>query len=151
MKRSELIQRVRALTRDLTNSIFREDDIIAFINEGINRFKQIIPELKSVPKLLVQEQEPYPIPEEYHHLLSIYSAGRCFGQDERHYQATTFMNEFEVKLAELEEAISNGDVILTDKDGVPVEMKDNVIDYVDLSAYWKKKHTDLDLGVEGVE
>lgn len=139
MKRLEIIQRVRAYTRDLTNSIFREYDIIAFINEGINRFKQTLPQLKSTPKLLAQNQEPYPIPEEYHHLLAVYSAARCFGQDERHYQATTMMNEFEIKLEELRQKVENGDIVIVDPvTGEEIET-DNVVDYVDLNAYWGSK------------
>lgn len=140
MKRSELIQRVRSLTRDFSNSIFREQDIVDFMNEGINRFKQIIPELKGTPKLLAREQEPYPIPEEYHHLLSVYSAARCFGQDERHYQATTLMNEFEVKLDELKQAVESGDVTLIDPEtGEEIELGMNDVDYVNLDAYWGNK------------
>lgn len=143
MKRSELIQRVRAYTRDLTNSIFREDDIIAFINEGINRCKQIMPQLKSTPKLLTQQQEPFPIPEEYQHLLAVYSASRCFSQDERHYQATTLMNEFEIKLEELRQKVENGDITIIDPvTGEEIE-GDNVIDYVDLSAYWGNRRSDV--------
>lgn len=149
MKRSDIIARVRALTRDFSNSIFREQDIIDFINEGINRFKQIIPELKSTPKLLFREQEPYPIPEEYHHLLAVYASSRCFSQDERHYQATTLMNEFEVKLEELQSAIQAGNIIITDEDGNPIEAGNNKIDYVDLEAYWGKRNIE-DSGVEGV-
>lgn len=144
MKRLELIQRVRALTRDFSSSIFREQDIIDFINEGINRFKQVIPELKSIPKLLQKDQEPFPIPEHYHHLLAVYSASRCFGQDERHYQATTLMNEFEVKLDELKQAIENGDVVLKDPiTGEDIAVEYNNIDYIDLEPYWGIKGRDL--------
>ena len=35
MNRLQIIQRVRAITRDFTNSIFREQDIIDFINEEL--------------------------------------------------------------------------------------------------------------------
>lgn len=142
MKRLEITQRVRAYTRDLTNSIFREDDIIAFTNEGINRFKQTLPQLKSTPKLLAQNQEPYPIPEEYHHLLAVYSAARCFGQDERHYQATNMMNEFEVKLEELRQKVENGDIVIVDPvTGEEIEV-DSMLEYVDLKAYWGSKRRD---------
>ena len=147
MKRLELISRVRTLTRDFSNSIFREQDIIDFINEGINRFKQVMPVFKITPKLLVAEQEPKPIPEEYQHLLAVYSASRCFGQDERHYQATTLMNEFEAKLYELKQGFENGDIEIIDPiTGLPMNI-DNVIDYVDLKAYWGSKETDLEEGV----
>lgn len=137
MKRLELIRRVRSLTRDFSNSIFREQDIVDFINEGINRFKQIIPELKGEPKLLTQQQEVKLIPEEYQHLLAVYSTSRCFNQDERHYQATTYMNEFEVKLDELKQAVDNGDIVITNPDtGEAIESGSGSVDYVNLNSYW---------------
>lgn len=148
MRRNQLIARVRSLTRDFSNSIFREQDIIDFINEGIGRFKQIIPEFSGMERLLVQEQEPTLIPEHYHHLLAIYATSRCFGQDERHYQATTYMNEFETKLDELKESIMNGDIVITDPDtGLPMEVGMNAIDYVNLEPYWgiKKKPIGFDV------
>lgn len=144
MNRLKLVQRTRTLTRDFSNSIFRETDIIDFINEGISRFIQVLPELKNTPKLLVNEQEPKPIPEQYQHILAVYSASRCFSQDERHYQATTLMNEFEVKLEEFKQAVLNGDVVLVDEDGNPIENENNTVEYVDLSAYWKKTKTNDD-------
>lgn len=139
MKRLELIRRVRSLTRDFSNSIFREQDIIDFINEGISRFVQLVPQLKGLDPLLVQEQEPGLIPEEYQHLLSVYSASRCFLQDERYYQSTTLMNEFETKIDELKSAIENGDIEIIDPiTGVGIEF-DNPISYVDLEPYWNVK------------
>lgn len=136
MKRLELIRRVRSLTRDFSNSIFREQDIIDFINEGIDRFKQIIPELKGVEKLLANNQEVILIPEEYQHLLSVYATSRCFNQDERHYQAVNYMNEFETKLYSLKDSIDNGDVIITDEEGNVVEAGSGSVDYVNLESYW---------------
>ena len=144
MNRLKLVQRTRALTRDFSNSIFRETDIIDFINEGINRFIQVLPELKNTPNLLVNEQEPKPIPEQYQHILAVYSASRCFSQDERHYQATTLMNEFEVKLEEFKQAVLNGDIVLVDGDGNPIVNENSTVEYVDLSAYWNKTKTSDD-------
>lgn len=147
MQRSQIVQRVRALTRDFSNSIFREQDIIDFINEGIDRMRQVIPELKNLTYLLTSQQEPTLLPSRYHHLLAVYSTARCFGQDERHYQATTHMNEFEVKLDELKTAIMNGEIVITDPDG-NVVIVDLPIDYVDLKPYWNKRVVDI---VEGVD
>lgn len=144
MNRLKLIQRTRAMTRDFSNSIFREQDIADFINEGVNRFIQVVPQLKGIPTLVVSEQEPHPIPEQYQHILAVYSASRCFSQDERHYQATTLMNEFEVKLDELKQAILNGDIILTDENGIPIPDTSAEPEYVNLSAYWKKNPTESD-------
>ena len=146
MQRVQIIQRVRALTRDFSNSIFREQDIIDFINEGVDRMKQVIPELKSMEHLLAQQQEPTPLPPRYHHLLAVYSTARCFGQDERHYQSTTHMNEFEVKLDELKSAIENGEVIITDEDGNAITVE-SPIDYVNLRPYWNEGKIDRDEGV----
>ena len=137
MRLLELIARVRTLTRDFTNSIFREQDIVDFINEGINRIKQIIPEMSGLKKLIGKEEVPLVLPEEYHHLLSVYAASRCFGQDERHYQATTLMNEFEIKLDKLKENIENGVIVITDPNtGDDIMSNSNNVEYVDLESYW---------------
>ena len=136
MNRLKLIQRVRSMTRDFTNATFRENDIIDFINEGINRFKQIIPEVKKEELLLSNQQKLKYIPEEFQELLVIYSTSRCFSQDERHYQATTLMNEFEVKLDELREAIDNGIHNILDPDTGEVITMDLEVEYVDLYPYW---------------
>lgn len=135
MNRTQIVQKVRALTRDFSNSIFREQDIIDFINEGIDRCKQIIPELRTMTHLLTSQQEIKLLPPQYHHLLAVYSTSRCFGQDERHYQASTHMNEFEVKMDELKTAIANGEIIIVDDSGNAIEV-DVDVDYVDLKPYW---------------
>jgi hypothetical protein len=150
MKRVEIILRVRGYTRDFSNSIFRETDIVDYINEAISRFKQVIPQLKNMVKLENSEQTPILLPEEYHHLLAIYAASRCFAQDERHYQATTLMNEYEVKLEELKGRIESGEVKIVDSTNAPVTV-DNDVDYVDTTVYFGKYNNDVDLGVEGVE
>lgn len=121
MNRTAIIGRVRSLTRDLSNSIYREVDIVDFINEGVDRFKQVIPELRSMEHLINQTDEPRLLPDAYHALLATYASSRCFFQDEQHYQASTLMNEFEVKLGELKIGIENGDVVITQPDGSPIE------------------------------
>lgn len=152
MKRVELIRRVRNLTRDLSNSIFREEDIIDYLNEGVNRCKQILPELKGMKKLVDQMQEVEILPEEYHDLLSAFSASRCFSQDERHYQATTFMNEFETKMQELQVKVQNGEVVLVGTDGIPVPTSGSSTEYVrDIYFSKSSSFSDFDEGVEGVE
>lgn len=120
MTRGDLIQRVRAYTRDFSNSIFRELDIINFINESIDRIREIVPELSDMNYLTDNKHVPKYLPEQYHVLLAIYSASRCFGQDEQHYQSTTFMNEFETKLDELKNRIEAGDIIITNDSGVVI-------------------------------
>jgi hypothetical protein len=149
LDRLKLIQRVRTLTRDFNNSIFRENDIIDFINEGVNRFKQVIPELDGLTDLDANQSVPTLVPTEYHHLLSTYAASKCFFQDDRQYQASSLMNEFETKLDELKNKVENGEVVIKDADGIAVVV-DLPVDYVDTSSYFGEFSTDVDLGVEGV-
>lgn len=129
MNRAELISRVRSFTRDFSSSIFREVDVINFINESIDRLKEVVPELSDMNYLTENAHSPLYLPEQYHVLLAIYSASRCFGQDERHYQATTFMNEFETKLEELKDKIEGGDVVIVDSSGETLAVP-TITDYV---------------------
>lgn len=151
MNRNDLVARVRSLTRDLSNSIFRQQDIEAYINEGIDRFRQYITELTGMGYLNNPSDEPQLLPEQYHHLLAVYSTSRCFSQDENYYQATTFMNEFETKLDELRTRIEGGEIVIRNPDGSIVD-RDNRVDYVE-DTYFSKRYRkrDLDEGVEGVE
>lgn len=150
MRRIDIITEVRVMTRDLTNSVFRESDIVIFVNQAIDRMKQLIPQLDAMVSLTAPNQEPIILPSKYHSLISVFATARCFGQDERHYQATTFMNEFEQKMDEFKTAIENGEIVLTDAENNPIEGTYNV-EYVDLSAYWNDSEiTELDEGVSGV-
>ena len=158
MDRLKLVQRVRSLTRDFTESIFREQDIIDYINEAIMRVRQVVPELRDMEKLMSNSHKPDLLPEEYHHLLAVYAVARCFSQDERHYQATTYMNEFEVKLEELQSKIEGGEIVIRDEDGRIVR-SDTETDYVNLRPYHIREDKprdvygdiDEDEGVEGVD
>ena len=146
MNRNDLVKRVRIITRDLTESIFRENDIVDFINEGIERFAQVIPEMESIKTLSTATSNVTLIPRAYQHLLAVYAASRCFAQDERHYQATTLMNEFDVKVDELKQKIENGAITIIGEDGLPITAS-NPIDYVDLRPYWNVRSIDEDEGV----
>lgn len=142
MNRTQLITMVRSNARDFTNSIFRESDIILYINEGIDRVKQVIKECKPMVHLTAPTQTPIILPEEYHSLLALFSTSRCFSQDESAYRAVSFMNEFESKLDELKQGIQSGDIELTDANGDVVESV-YIPEYVDLSAYWENETVDL--------
>jgi hypothetical protein len=148
MNRGDLIKRVRAYTRDLSSSIFRNIDITDFINEGADRIKSRVPLLVTIPTLTSDDQIPDPLPSQFHYLLAVFSASRCFSQDERHYQASTLMNEFETKLEELIGAINNGEVIIKDAQGVAITST-NVIDYV-TEVYFADEDDEDELGVAGV-
>ena len=114
MNRTDLSLRTRSLVRDLTNSFFREIDINNYLNEGIERVGQVIPELALMSPLREPLDEVGYMPKPYQHLLAIYCASRLCTQDERNYQAGIFMNEFETKLHGLKDAISSGDVDIID-------------------------------------
>ena len=122
---NELIQKVRRYTRDTTGSLFTQEDIADFCNEGIERMKQIITIFKDVPLLKSNTDEVVIIPEPYQHLIAVYGASRCFSQDEQQYQASTYMNEFESKMDELLKKITNGEIEITDADGNVIKF-DNV-------------------------
>lgn len=148
MNRLDLIKRVRSYTRDLSNSIFREEDIVAYINESVDRIKQVIVEMDGMLYLETQDASPILLPNHYHYLLATYATSRCFGQDERHYQATNYMNEFETKLDELRRDIEMGRVVIKDANGNVVTAPLNT-DYVK-EVYFASYDEDEDLGVEGV-
>lgn len=144
MNRLYLIARVRSLTRDFSNSIFREADIVAFLNEGVERFKQTIPQFRNEVVLDNNNAEPLLIPNYYHHILSVYASARCFSQDERHYQATTLMNEFEVKLEELKSKIESGEIIIKDPETGEDITTTNTTDYVYDNYFLKKNYNSDD-------
>lgn len=106
-----MITRVRQYTRDITGSLFTQDDIIAFINEGVDRTKRY-KYFKDMKYLTSLSDEPILLPSEYHHLLAIYGASRCFTQDEQNYLAQQFMNEYEYKTSEMEQLINDGELVI---------------------------------------
>jgi hypothetical protein len=140
MERIKMVQRVRSLTRDLTSSIFREQDILDFLDEGIDRIKQILPMMKDMEYLAGDNVEPTHLPQAYHSLIPMFATARCFAQDERNYQATTYMNEFETKMDELRIAVEDGRVVIVDTNGIEVT-GDNDSFYVS-DNYFLKLHAD---------
>jgi len=147
----DLEKRVRAHARDFNNTIFRKTDIVLFINEGIDRFAQVIPELSNVPYLVVDTDDVKVIPKAYIHLLANYTTSRLFNQDERHYEATTLMNEFELKLEEFKEKVRDDKIVLLDYEtGEPIEEVSKE-DYVFDNYFFSTGDTsDPDDGVEGI-
>ena len=137
---NELIQKVRRYTRDTTGSLFTQEDIADFCNEGIERMKQVVVVFKDVPLLKSNSDEVIIIPEHYQHLIAVYGASRCFSQDEQQYQASTYMNEFESKMDELLKKITNGEIQIFDKDGNVIDSNnadfDSVVNvyFVDLAG-----------------
>jgi hypothetical protein len=148
MNRKNLIDRVRSLTRDFSGSIFRNVDVTDYINESIDRFRQRVPELQSMTDLTSDDMSPTLLPTQYHSMIALYSASKCFFQDERHYQAGTLMNEFETKLEELISDIAEGKVVIKDSNGAIV-ITTYESDYV-RDVYFNTGSSDSDDGVDGV-
>ena len=121
MNRVDLTLRARSLLRDLSNTQFRETDVVNYLNEGIERIGQIIPELGNMGPLNTTMAEVQYLPKAWQHIIAIYGAARLATQDERHYQAGVFMNEFETKLELLHEQFQNGEVEFIDPvTGLPI-------------------------------
>lgn len=144
MTLNEINNRTRQHLRDTNKTIFEELNVINGINEGIDRVRSI-KALSNMSHLLSPDQEVDYLPDEYHYLLAIFSASRCFFQDEQMQQAVSLMNEFETKLFELKTGVENGEIEVKDPDGNTIDGSEFYkMDYVK-DIYFK---TSLD--VEGV-
>lgn len=149
MNLKNLHLKVRSHARDFNETIFRKDDITMFLNEAIDRIIQVMPQLNNLPYFELDEDVLPILPREYNHLLANYAVARLFMQDERHYEGTTFMNEFEVKLAEFKEKVDNSEIELIDPEtGTPLDMS-IPIDYV-TNAYFAKRRSSLYLSGDTV-
>lgn len=139
MNRTQLTTRAQVLMRDFGGSTFRPEDIHEFINEAIERCQQVIPELEGMVLLYEATDVPILLPLKWQHLLAVYAAARCQFLDERHYQATQLMNEFEFKLEELKGRIEAGEETITDAEG-NVVTNDNAVDFVETITYWGRNN-----------
>ena len=135
MKLSELINRVRSYTRDTTGTLFSLSDVQGFINEGIDKLRQI-KGLEGLNYLTSNEDTPNLLPPQYHYCLAVHGACRCFSQDEQHYLAQTFADEFNGIYALLELGIEAGTIVITKDDGTPVEDNSEFDGVVDV--YFRK-------------
>ena len=121
---NDLINRVNSYA-GASASLFTDSDKQDFINEAIDRTRKIS-ELRNMVYLTLSSQEPILLPEQYHHLLSVYAVSRCYTQDEQSSLAQMFMNEFEAKLDELENGIKNGSIIIYDENNCIVVSDDSI-------------------------
>ena len=116
MTLNDLVTRVRSYTRDTTGTLFELSDIENFINEGIDKLRQI-KSLETMATLTNDEQSVDLLPPQYHYCLAVYSASRCFSQDEQHYLAQTFAEEFNGLYDLIELGIKEGTIVITDSGG----------------------------------
>lgn len=134
MQMKELINKVRSYTRDTTGTLFPLSDVKSFINEGIDRLRQIN-ELNKMSYLNSDSDSPTHLPDCYHYMLSLYGASRCFSQDEQHFPAQSLMDEFNMLYTMLEFGIKDGTIVITDNDGSPV-ISTSVVDFI-VNVYFK--------------
>ena len=112
----DLVTRVRSYTRDTTGTLFELSDIENFINEGIDKLRQI-KALETMATLTHDDQSVDLLPPQYHYCLAVYSASRCFSQDEQHYLAQTFAEEFNGLYDLIELGIKEGTIVIADDGG----------------------------------
>lgn len=116
MTLNEIITRVRSYTRDTTGTLFTASDVKDFANEGIDKLRQI-KALEGMEYLENDSDVPALLPSNYHYSIAMYSASRCFLQDEQHYASQTFMDEFTALYNLIELGIKEGTIVITDKEG----------------------------------
>ena len=116
MTLSDLITRVRSYTRDTTGTLFTASDVRDFINEAIDKLRQI-KELENIKHLSNDSDVIVLLPSQYHYMTAVYSASRCFSQDEQHYQAQTYMDEFMGLFSLVELGIKEGTIFIYDENG----------------------------------
>ena len=116
MTLNDLVARVRSYTRDTTGTLFELSDIENFINEGIDKLRQI-KALETMATLTSDEPSVDLLPPQYHYCLAVYSASRCFSQDEQHYLAQVFAEEFNGLYDLIELGIKEGTIVIVDASG----------------------------------
>jgi hypothetical protein len=140
MDRLALVHRTQAHLRDFGLTAFREIDVVRYINEGIERVIQIVPQFDDMVELTYDTQIPIVFPKAYHHLLSVYASARLFAQDDRFHQSATLMNEFEIKMAGMYEDLMSGDLIAYDSDGKEIDFS-RPPDYVTNEYFLGRSYT----------
>lgn len=131
MTLNELVSRVRSYTRDTTGTLFTLSDVKSFINEGIDKLRQI-KVLEGMEYLESDVDIPDLLPSQYHYSLAVYSASRCFSQDEQHYLAQTFMEEFLGLYSLIELGIKEGTIVIIGSDGEQISSDDEFDGVVDV-------------------
>lgn len=125
----ELINMTRLYARDKKSRLFDDEDIILFLNQGIDRMKQFYL-FEGIPYLKEPEDELEFVPPQYHYLLALFASSRLFDMDERFFEGTNKRNEFEQLFAELTSSIESGEIFLdyASYEDLPNVADDYVID-----------------------
>jgi len=126
---SDIVHMTRLYARDNNSYVFSDGMIKLFINQAIDRIKHYKVFL-DMPYLSDSTDEPVYLPPQYHYMLALFAASRCFDHDERHYEGVEKRNEFEQLLADMIAEIQCGNLTITDAEGNPVEDGSTYIEYV---------------------
>jgi len=103
----QAIARTRRYLKDSSTSVWSNEEITDFINEGIRTIRRKIPEYFYDLDEVFVNTDIINLDGEYKELPCIYAASRCSEQDEQHYRAVQKRNEFEAALEEMEAQIRN--------------------------------------------
>lgn len=140
MTLKELIAMTRLYTRDSNDQMFKNIIITAFLNQAIDRITQY-KVFEGMAKFVNEGDVTTLLPLQYHYMLALFAASRCYDMDERFYEGTEKRNEFEQLLETLIGEIQAGNITVTDGLGNAVEDGTNVTDYV-RDVYFKKGDED---------
>ena len=128
-------------TRDTNSYVFSDNTIDIFLNQAIDRLRQY-KIFEGMSYLEYSDDEPSLLPSQYHYLLALFAASRCFDIDERFYEGVEKRNEFESLLDDLIADVQAGNIVITDSEGNNVEDGTNYIEYV-TDAYFDVKHEEV--------
>lgn len=129
MQLTDIVYMTRLYTRDNNSYVFSDTMIKMFVNQGIDRIRQY-KIFSGMNHLDSNTDEPTHLPSQYHYMLALFSASRCFDHDERHYEGVEKRNEFEQLLAEMIAEIECGNLQIYDGNG------DEVIDGITSADDW---------------
>lgn len=145
MNLQKLRQMVHVYTRDTNSFVFTESVIDMYINEAIDKFRQI-PIFKGMSYLEDSTDEVNILPIQWQFLIPLYASSRCFEFDERFYEAVEKRNEFESLLSDLMSEIEAGNLILQDDEGNDISNPAVYIEYV-TNVYYNETPKDEDMVV----
>ena len=115
-----LRMRTRRYVRDLAGKRFPNDEIDAYVNEGVDRLKSY-PAFRNMPYANLVDEISY-LPAAYHYILALYASARCFGVDNDFYQEQQKRNEFENMFLELVVKIENNEITILDNTNTEVDL-----------------------------
>ena len=108
---STAITDTRRLLKDSTENVWTNSDITYFINQAIDIIKNTIPEYFTSLQRVTSGN--IIIDEAYELLIVLYSASKCFEQDEQDYKSSKLLNEFESRRIEMIDTIKESDAYKT--------------------------------------